>query len=248
PNRELLVLAFHEIDDPAQAVMPGYAISPQAFEAQLTWLQAQGFHLVNLDQVLAAQRGGRLPTKPVLLSFDDGYASVYREAFPILKRHHAPAIVAVVGRWLEPSGGMVQFGDERIPRSRLLSWDQLREMQRSGLVEVASHSYDLHKGINGNPQGNSMPAATTRLYSETKGYESDAAYQRRLRTDLRTNADLLQQGIGIKFRGEEKTNVDEYCVSEGWVKVAVGNKVDRKGNPMTIKLSGPVEPYIKGGE
>jgi hypothetical protein len=62
------------------------------------------------------------------------------------------------------------------------------------------------------------------------------------------DADLLQQGIGIKFRGEEKTNVDEYCVSEGWVKVAVGNKVDRKGNPMTIKLSGPVEPYIKGGE
>jgi hypothetical protein len=62
------------------------------------------------------------------------------------------------------------------------------------------------------------------------------------------DADLLQQGIGIKFRGEEKTNVDEYCVSEGWVKVAIGNKVDRKGNPMTIKLSGPVEPYIKPAE
>jgi hypothetical protein len=62
------------------------------------------------------------------------------------------------------------------------------------------------------------------------------------------NEDLLQQGIGIKFRGEEKTNVDEYCVSEGWVKVAVGNKVDRKGNPMTIKLSGPVEPYFKPNE
>jgi len=62
------------------------------------------------------------------------------------------------------------------------------------------------------------------------------------------DADLLQQGIGIKFRGEEKTNVDEYCVSEGWVKVAIGNKVDRKGNPMTIKLSGPVEPYIKPTE
>lgn len=62
------------------------------------------------------------------------------------------------------------------------------------------------------------------------------------------NEELLQQGIGIKFRGEEKTNVDEYCVSEGWVKVAVGNKVDRKGNPMTIKLSGPVEPYFKPNE
>ena len=62
------------------------------------------------------------------------------------------------------------------------------------------------------------------------------------------NEELLQQGIGIKFRGEEKTNVDEYCVSEGWVKVAVGNKVDRKGNPTTIKLSGPVEPYFKPNE
>jgi len=73
----------------------------------------------------------------------------------------------------------------------------------------------------------------------------------RLCTNLRSpfyNEELLQQGIGIKFRGEEKTNVDEYCVSEGWVKVAVGNKVDRKGNPMTIKLSGPVEPYFKPNE
>ncbi|MBX3481677.1 MAG: DUF3297 family protein [Caulobacter sp.] len=60
--------------------------------------------------------------------------------------------------------------------------------------------------------------------------------------------DLLQQGIGIRFRGEEKTNVDEYCVSEGWVKVAVGNKVDRRGNPMTIKLTGTVEPYLKPNE
>lgn len=60
------------------------------------------------------------------------------------------------------------------------------------------------------------------------------------------NEELLQQGIGVRFRGEEKTNVDEYCVSEGWVKLAVGNKVDRKGNPMTIKLSGPVEVYVRG--
>ena len=57
---------------------------------------------------------------------------------------------------------------------------------------------------------------------------------------------LLAKGIGVRFRGEEKTNVDEYCVSEGWVKLAVGNKVDRKGNPMTIKLSGPVEVYVRG--
>ena len=59
------------------------------------------------------------------------------------------------------------------------------------------------------------------------------------------DADLLARGIGIKFKGEEKTNVEEYCVSEGWVKLALGAKVDRKGKPLTIKLSGPVEPYLR---
>jgi hypothetical protein len=62
------------------------------------------------------------------------------------------------------------------------------------------------------------------------------------------NADLLQQGIGILFKGVDKTNVEEYCVSEGWVRLSVGNTVDRKGNAMTIKLQGPVEPYIRAPE
>jgi hypothetical protein len=57
---------------------------------------------------------------------------------------------------------------------------------------------------------------------------------------------LLQQGIGIRFKGAEKTNVEEYCVSEGWVRLSVGTAKDRFGNPMTVKLKGPVEPYIKG--
>ena len=60
------------------------------------------------------------------------------------------------------------------------------------------------------------------------------------------NADLLAQGIGIKFNGTEKTNVEEYCVSEGWILVAVGRSLDRRGNPMTLKLSGVVEPYLRG--
>jgi hypothetical protein len=59
------------------------------------------------------------------------------------------------------------------------------------------------------------------------------------------NAELLERGVGIKFNGMEKTNVDEYCVSEGWIRVAVGKTVDRKGNPMTVKLNGTVEPYLR---
>ena len=58
---------------------------------------------------------------------------------------------------------------------------------------------------------------------------------------------VLQKDVGIRFDGEEKTNVEEYCVSEGWVRVAVGKTVDRHGNPLTIKLKGVVEPYYRKG-
>jgi hypothetical protein len=70
----------------------------------------------------------------------------------------------------------------------------------------------------------------------------------RLSTDPRSpfhDADLLARGVGIRFKGEEKTNVEEYCVSEGWVRLAIGNKVDRHGRALTIKLTGPVEPYLR---
>ena len=59
------------------------------------------------------------------------------------------------------------------------------------------------------------------------------------------NEALLTRGVGIKFDGQEKTNVEEYCISEGWIRVAVGKTVDRKGNPLTIKLTGKVEPYFQ---
>lgn len=56
---------------------------------------------------------------------------------------------------------------------------------------------------------------------------------------------LLRRGVGIRFNGQEKTNVEEYCVSEGWVRVSLGKAVDRRGRPMTLKLQGRVEPYFR---
>ena len=59
------------------------------------------------------------------------------------------------------------------------------------------------------------------------------------------DAPLLERGIGIRFNGQERTNVEEYCISEGWVKVPAGKTLDRKGNPLLIKLKGKVEPYFE---
>ena len=59
------------------------------------------------------------------------------------------------------------------------------------------------------------------------------------------NAEVLSRDVGIRFKGVEKTNVEEYCVSEGWVRLAVGKTVDRNGNAMTVKYKGKVEPYLR---
>lgn len=70
----------------------------------------------------------------------------------------------------------------------------------------------------------------------------------RLSTDPRSpyyDAELLERGIGIRFNGVERTNVEEYCVSEGWVRVTAGRALDRRGHPMTMKLKGTVEPFFQ---
>ena len=55
----------------------------------------------------------------------------------------------------------------------------------------------------------------------------------------------MNRGVGIRFKGEERNNVEEYCVSEGWIRVAVGKALDRRGQPMTMKLQGEVVPYFR---
>jgi hypothetical protein len=70
----------------------------------------------------------------------------------------------------------------------------------------------------------------------------------RLATNPRSphyDPDVLARGVGVRFKGVEKTNVDEYCVSEGWVRLSVGATKDRRGDPITIKLQGEVEPYFR---
>ena len=60
------------------------------------------------------------------------------------------------------------------------------------------------------------------------------------------DAALLARSVGIRFNGQERTNVAEYCVSEGWIRVPAGKALDRRGQPMTMKMQGVVEPYLEG--
>ena len=58
------------------------------------------------------------------------------------------------------------------------------------------------------------------------------------------DADILRRGVGIRFKGRERTDVEEYSISEGWIRVPAGKSLDRHGQPITIKLKGEVEPYF----
>jgi hypothetical protein len=91
-------------------------------------------------------------------------------------------------------------------------------------------------------------AITARLNASTKARPMTETLPDRLSVNPNSphyDADVLQRGVGVRFKGVDKTNVEEYCVSEGWVRLSVGTTVDRRGNPMTIKLQGPVEPYFR---
>ena len=59
------------------------------------------------------------------------------------------------------------------------------------------------------------------------------------------DAAQLERGVGIRFKGVERTNVEEYCISEGWIRVQAGRTLDRRGRPLTLKLNGPVEAWFK---
>jgi hypothetical protein len=81
--------------------------------------------------------------------------------------------------------------------------------------------------------------------------EEKKPFPDRLSLDPRSpyfDEEVLKHGVGIRFNGVEKVNVEEYCLSEGWIRIAAGRSRDRHGNPMTVKLKGKVEPFYEDGD
>lgn len=174
-------------------------VTTKTFVQFLDWLKGTGWQAISLDDVSAAARGlRRLPDKAILLTFDDGYRSLYTRVFPLMKAYRYPAVASLVGSWMEDGAdGTVLYGDKKVPRSNFISWDEAREMQASGLIEFASHSYDLHRGVRANPQGNLTPAAVTWQYDpRTRTYEDDAQHLARIRADLIHSRTMMEANLG----------------------------------------------------
>lgn len=197
--QELVVLSYHDVREVLPASRDPYVMEAAELVNQFAWLKENGYTPVSLQQVLDARDGkAALPTKPVLLTFDDGYRSFYTHVLPLLQLFGYPAVLALVGQWTENPTAGVANAPAHAP---LLTWDEVRTVLRSGLVEIASHSHDLHRGVRANPQGNELAAATTRIYDpRAQRYEGDAAWETRVQADLRRSAELIEARVGVRPR------------------------------------------------
>lgn len=200
PANALVVLAYHDVrDDVIGKLDPDRdAISSQQLVAHFEWLKLRGYPVVSFEQVLAAETGGAaLPANAILLTFDDGLESIYTRVLPLLRAYEYPAVVAVVGKWLDlKQGETIDYASAKLSRKDFLTAAQIREIEDSGLVEIASHSYDLHKAVSANPLGSVSQAAVTRIWSKESGYESESAWRERLRSDLARSRDQIKALTG----------------------------------------------------
>ncbi len=198
-NNQFIALNYHDIIPEEERTPPfdRVAVSQHHFESHLAWLKKEGYRVISIDEILANAQGGKpLPDKAVLLTFDDGYRSFYTRVFPLLKKYRFPAVVALVGSWMEGLDA-----NNRPAGKELLNWSEIRELEQSGLVEIASHSYDLHRGLVANPQGNEQAAATTYAYdTDLSQYEDDAEYQQRISASMAKSTDFIWQHAGIRPR------------------------------------------------
>jgi len=177
PPVKLWIFTYHSIStDPA--TWSPYVISPEELEADLRYLQDNGYQtILSQDLINYMDHGAPLPDKPVMLTFDDGYRDNYDLAFPLLERYQMRALMSLIGTFADRAGEDDVRG--------MMSWSEARALAESGLVELANHSYDLHKD-------------TPERYGALKNrLEPVHAYRKMLSEDLRRTQEAVFARTGF---------------------------------------------------
>lgn len=138
-QRGIPILMYHKVNPDPRSGGLGLRVPPYKFARQMEYLAAHGFHTVSLvDVVDHFQKGKSLPSRPVVITFDDGYLDNYTYAFPILKRHRFTATIFVVAGTV----GKTNVFDARVqPVNRMAGWRELREMAAYGIT-IGAHTLD----------------------------------------------------------------------------------------------------------
>ncbi len=204
-NQEFLALCYHDIVAKEEPLARGdkMPILFSTLSSHFEWLQQNGYQAIGQTELLAFNNNKeKLAEKAVLISFDDAYESFYTLVYPLLKAYKFKAVLAVCTNWLEyPQNAEVPYGDHdvRLPRTDFLTWEQIKEMSDSGLVEVVSHSHDLHRGHNSSPQHSQQPAGASFYFDPNMGhYESAADFITRIVSDIKHSADVIEKNVGLR--------------------------------------------------
>lgn len=189
---KVIVLVYHQIDPKIQGPI---SISPSLFKSHMIYLKEMGFHPISsyvFERFLEGK--GEVPENAVLITFDDGYESFYKYAYPVLKELKFPAINFVIV--------------SRIGTNGHLTWEEMEEMQKSGLITFGSHTYDSHYYALRDKWGHKSPALITHIYDPKTGHkEDDEEYRNRVRIDLQLSKILLEENLN--------THVESLCFPYG---------------------------------
>lgn len=178
----LPILMYHHIDDHPERFESG-TITPERFAEDMHKLVELGFETIDTKAIRLHLEGKqRLPDRPILITIDDGYRSVYEHVFPVLQQYNLKAISTVIGSSIGRETHLFH-GTPIIPH---FSWEEAIEMSESGLVDIQSHSFDLHRPglLKNEPRGAEMLAD-----------ESEHQYKERFRKDTVRNERYIEEHL-----------------------------------------------------
>ena len=216
------VLLYHHI---AENPRNYGTITPEGFERQMKFLAENGYHAVSVKQMIDyVYHGGALPENPVCITFDDGYLSTYEYAYPILKKYGLNAVVYAIGASVGHDRFYGNTAFELIPH---FSFAQAREMVQSGVVDVQSHTYNMHQWA---------PFETGNHIRETAApleEEDDSSYSAALLEDIELYNELAVQELGRPFTSlaypkGNYTALTERLVHEAGIPVTMSTRADRR--------------------
>ncbi|MEQ8236738.1 MAG: polysaccharide deacetylase family protein [Syntrophomonadaceae bacterium] len=185
-TNQAAVLTYHHLDSLENSA----TISPERFREHIQGLHRLGYNFISLPQLNDFLEGGKpLPPNAVAITIDDGYASVYSQALPVLQSEKVPAAVFMIV-------GHIGATEGEIPK---LTWDEMDEMQSLGIV-FQSHTYDSHVVIS-DENGRRGPSLTSRGYvPEAARSENNSEYQDRILYDLQVSRSILEDRLGAEVQ------------------------------------------------
>lgn len=176
----LPIIMYHHIS-PKENRQNEYTVSVREFESDLQYLKSRGYEAISVSQLLNyVHNGAPLPQKPIMITFDDGFESFYVYAYPLLKQYNMCAVMAVVGQYADT---FTKSNDHTVEYS-YLTWDEIGELGKSGIVEIANHTDSLHNST-----------SKRRGCRINKG-ENEEQYRKMLKDDLTACQKKIESAVG----------------------------------------------------